>query len=231
LICSFVNIIIATNIKPNANNLEIRGAIRPQLNDPSLLSTWSHRACVACGFTMVLVSLAKSIIGAANSHMWLEPILAGSVGYVLADLGSGIYHWGTDNYGSALTPIVGAQIEAFQDVVCDDPIVHGLVAVCSDSIMFRQQFHAWNHGMKSQLPPVVVALQDLGILVSRSQHAAHHRKPYNNNYCIVSGVWNGFLDKHKVFEALEMMLFLKQGVRPRSWSEPTSEWTEESESS
>ncbi|VVA22751.1 PREDICTED: transmembrane 189 [Prunus dulcis] len=211
---------------------------------------------------MVLVSLAKSIIGVANSHIWLEPILAGLVGYVLADLGSGIYHWGIDNYGSALTPIVGAQIEAFQgynkwpwtitrrqfannlhvvarvvtfmvlpiDVVCDDPIVHGLVAVCSGSIMFCQQFHAWAHSTKSQLPPVVVALQDLGILVSRSQHAAHHWKPYNNNHCIASGVWNGFLDKHKVFEALEM-LFLKQGVRPKSWSEPTSEWTEETESS
>ncbi|BFG29527.1 hypothetical protein CerSpe_158010 [Prunus speciosa] len=76
-----------------------------------------------------------------------------------------------------------------------------------------------------------MALQDLGILVSRSQHAAHHQKPYNNNYCIVSGVWNRFLDKHKVFEELEMMLFLKQGVRPRSWNEPTSEWTEETESS
>ncbi|CAB4277792.1 unnamed protein product [Prunus armeniaca] len=109
MICSFT-----TNIKPSADNLVIRGAIRPQLNDPSLLSTWSHRAWVACGFTMVLVSLTKSIIGVANSHIWLEPILAGLMGYVLADLGSGIYHWGIDNYGSALTPIVAAQIEAFQ---------------------------------------------------------------------------------------------------------------------
>ncbi|KAK9938481.1 hypothetical protein M0R45_015214 [Rubus argutus] len=235
--------------------------MRPMLNDPSLLSTWSHRAWVASGCTTVLISLAKSVTGAAHSHIWAEPILAGLVGYVLADLGSGVYHWGIDNYGGASTPIFGAQIEAFQghhkwpwtitkrqfannlhalarvitftvlplDLAFDDPILHGFIAVCSGCIMFSQQFHAWAHGTKSRLPPLVVALQDSGILISRSQHSAHHRQPYNNNYCIVSGVWNEFLDKHKVFEALEMILFFKQGLRPRSWSEPSSEWTEEAE--
>lgn len=97
--------------------------------------------------------------------------------------------------------------------------------------MFSQQFHAWAHGTKSRLPPLVVALQDAGVLVSRSQHGAHHRAPYNNNYCIVSGVWNQFLDENKVFEALEMILFFKLGVRPRSWSEPSFSWTEEIEPS
>lgn len=96
--------------------------------------------------------------------------------------------------------------------------------------MFSQQFHAWAHGTKSRLPPLVVVLQDLGLLVSRSQHAAHHRPPYNNNYCIVSGVWNEFLDKQKVFEALELVLFFKLGVRPRSWDEPNSDWTEDIDS-
>ena len=74
---------------------------RPILNDPSLRSTWAHRAWVASGCTTVMISLAKSIMGAAESHMWLEPILASLVGYILADLGFGVYHWGIDNYGSA----------------------------------------------------------------------------------------------------------------------------------
>ncbi|PON51527.1 B domain of TMEM189, localization domain containing protein [Parasponia andersonii] len=233
----------------------------PRLNDPSLQSTWSHRAWVASGCTTVLISLAKSMVGAANLHIWAEPTLAALVGYILADLGSGVYHWGIDNYGGASTPIFGAQIEAFQghhkwpwtitrrqfannlhalaraitfvvlpiDLICDDPIVLGFVSTCSGCIMFSQQFHAWAHMTKSRLPPLVVALQDLGILVSRSQHAAHHRPPYNNNYCIVSGVWNEFLDNQQVFEALEMLLFFKLGVWPRSWSEPNSDWTEETE--
>ncbi|KAK7333541.1 hypothetical protein VNO80_30316 [Phaseolus coccineus] len=234
---------------------------RPMNNDTSLQSTWSHRAWVTFGCTTLLISLGESIKGAMDLNMWVEPIIASWVGYILADLGSGVYHWAIDNYGDGSTPIVGAQIEAFQGhhkwpwtitrrefannlhalaravsftvlpivLVCHDPVVQGFVGVCSGCIMFSQQFHAWAHGTKSRLPPLVVALQEAGVLVSRSQHAAHHRPPYNNNYCIVSGVWNEFLDKHKVFEVMEMVLYFKTGVRPRSWTEPAPEWIEEIE--
>jgi len=209
----------------------------------------------------VLFTLAKAAVGAAHSHIWWQPILAAYVGYIMADLGSGVYHWGIDNYGDASTPVFGAQIEAFQghhkwpwtitrrqfannlhalaravaifvfpmNLAFDDPVVLSFIGVCSGCIMFSQQFHSWAHGTKSKLPPPVVALQEAGLLVSRSQHGAHHRQPYNNNYCIVSGVWNDFLDKNMVFEVLEMVLYFKVGVRPRSWSEPNSDWTEEVE--
>ena len=235
----------------------------PSSNDPSLQSTWSHRAWVAAGCTTVLVSLAKCISQSANLHVWFEPVLASLAGYILADLGSGVYHWAIDNYGDESTPIFGSQIEAFQGhhkwpwtitrrqfannlhalaravtftvlpigLACNDPTLLGFVGVCSGCIMFSQQFHAWAHGTKSRLPPLVVALQDAGVLVSRSQHAPHHRPPWNNNYCIVSGAWNEFLDEHKVFQVLEMMIYLKFGVRPRSWSEPNSEWMEHIEDS
>lgn len=236
------------------------GAPRP--DDPDLKSTGAHRAWVAGGCTTVLVSLAKSIVAASGSHIWAEPILAGVAGYILADLGSGVYHWGIDNYGDATTPVLGAQIEAFQghhkwpwtitrrqfannlhalarviiftvlplDLVVDDPTLLAFIGLLSGCIMFSQQFHAWAHTTKSKLPKIVVGLQDLGLLVSRSQHAAHHRPPYNGNYCIVSGVWNKALDESKVFEMLEMVLFFQLGVRPRSWSEPSLEWVEESSS-
>ncbi|KAG2263105.1 hypothetical protein Bca52824_070184 [Brassica carinata] len=60
------------------------------------------------------------------------------------------------------------------------------------------------HGTKSKLPPLVVALQDMGLLVSRKQHARHHQAPYNNNYCIVSGTWNKVLgwDRHGASQTL-----------------------------
>ncbi|XVF34026.1 hypothetical protein REPUB_Repub18cG0021600 [Reevesia pubescens] len=244
---------LVTPIIPNAGP--------PLRNDPSLQSTWGHRAWVASGSTTLFISLAKALMGAADSHMWLEPMLAGYIGYILADLLSGVYHWGIDNYGDESTPIFGSQIEGFQghhkwpwtitrrqfannlhalarsitftvlpiDILCNDPVIQGFVSVCAGCIMFSQQFHAWSHGTKSKLPPLVVSLQDAGVLVSRSQHSAHHRPPYNGNYCIVSGVCNEFLDKNKVFEALEMVIFFKLGVRPRSWSEPGAEWTEETD--
>lgn len=254
-------LVIEPRLNPSPSVVTVKAPDRPILNDPTLTSTWSHRAWVASGCTTVLISLAKATTGAAESHMWLEPILAGLVGYILADLGSGVYHWGIDNYGNASTPFFGTQIDAFQghhkwpwtitrrqfannlhalaravtftvlpiDLAFNDPVFHGFVAVCSGCIMFSQQFHAWAHTTKSRLPPLVAALQDAGLLVSRSQHAAHHHPPYDNNYCIVSGVWNEFLDKQKVFEALEMVLFFKLGVRPRSWSDPNSDWTEETQ--
>ncbi|XP_050218691.1 fatty acid desaturase 4, chloroplastic [Mercurialis annua] len=271
LICSAMK---TANSKPKPTQLAMEPKLvstsnlvtpigNPVLNDPSLQSTWSHRALVATGCTTVLISLAKAIVAAAGSDAWLQTMLAGYVGYLFADLGSGVYHWGIDNYGDASTPIFGAQIDAFQghhkwpwtitrrqfannlhalakvvalfvlpvDLFCNGPVIHGFVSVGAGCIMFSQQFHAWAHGTKSKLPPPVVALQDAGLLVSRSQHSAHHRQPYNNNYCIVSGVCNEFLDNQKVFEALEMVLFFQLGVRPRSWSEPTSDWIEEVETS
>ncbi|KAJ8747533.1 hypothetical protein K2173_014385 [Erythroxylum novogranatense] len=214
----------------------------PVFNDPSLQSTWVHRAWIAAGCATVLVSLAKAIVGAAASHNLLEPMLTGYIGYILADLASGVYHWGIDNYGDESTPIFGSQIEAFQghhrwpwiitrrqfannvhalaravtffvlpiDLAYNDPVLHGFVGMCSGCIMFSQQFHAWAHSTKSKLPPLVVELQDVGLLVSR-------------------GVWNQFLDQNRIFEALEMVIYFNLGVRPRSWCEPTSGWTEDVE--
>ncbi|KAI3504432.1 hypothetical protein L1887_25898 [Cichorium endivia] len=254
-----------TNLKLHKLAIDTTPLITPpKLDDPSLKSTWIQRAWVATGCTSVLISLANSIIGSIDSHIWLEPILSGFVGYLFADLGSGVYHWGIDNYGDSSTPVFGSQIEAFQghhkwpwiitkrqfannlhalarvityivlpiDLIGhDQPVLMGFVGMASGCIMFSQQFHAWAHGTKSKLPAIVVALQDAGVLVSRSQHLDHHRPPYNNNYCIVSGVWNRFLDEHRVFETLEMVVFLKLGLRPRSWSEPNSDWTKEAEDS
>ncbi|KAJ8477751.1 hypothetical protein OPV22_021478 [Ensete ventricosum] len=238
------------------------------IDDPSSLrSTWSHRAWVATGFASVLTSLAKSVAAAADSGSVVEPLLAAYVGYILADLGTGIYHWAIDNYGGPSTPVFGSQIEAFQghhrwpwtitrrqfannlhalarSVALTvlpieallyavggggDAASHAFVGTCAGCVMLSQQFHAWAHEKRSRLPAAVAALQEAGVLVSRPMHAAHHREPYNTNYCIVSGVWNAELERWKVFEAAEMFIFFRFGVRPRSWSETRPEWREEAE--
>ncbi|KAL2472988.1 Fatty acid desaturase 4 [Forsythia ovata] len=230
-------------------------------NDPSLISTWSHCAWFASGCITVLISLAKSVTTAFNSRTWLELILSYMVGYVLADLFSGIYHWAIDNYGCAKTPIFGNQIRLFQlhhetpwaiarqqmakslhvtarvltfmvlpiVLLCSDPVLLGFVGVFAGFILFTLQIHAWAHCAKDKLPPLVVALQDCRIIVKSSKHAAHHRPPYNSNYCIVSGMWDMLLDKSKFFVALEKIFFFMLGVPPRSWTEPNSESTQGTE--
>ncbi|KAF4368706.1 hypothetical protein G4B88_000963 [Cannabis sativa] len=194
-------------ISPNENKTQL---------DPTMLSTWSHRAWLASGCTTVLLSLSWLVIGVTNSknhNIWLalSSLVACVVGYVVVDLVSGLYHWAVDNYGSASTPIFGKQVKAFQlhhelpmrinkhefvnrthpfasivtfivlpiHIFLDHPIIHGFVFVFFGCAIFANQFHVWAHGTKNQLPPLVVALQDLGIFLGRSQHNKHHR-PLNN---------------------------------------------------
>lgn len=236
--------------------------------DPALRSTWAHRAWVAAGSAAVLTALSNSVTAAADSGSVLEPALATALGYVLADLGSGFYHFGIDNYGGPSTPVFGPQIEAFQGhhrrpatitrrqpannlhalaravalavvplelaVGAGPPssasaAMHAFVGACAGCIMLSQQFHAWAHGAKGRVPYWVEALQGAGVLISRDMHGAHHRVPYNNNYCIVSGVWNPLLDEYRVFEAVELVLYFRFGLRPRSWGETAAEWKEEEE--
>ncbi|XP_021758612.1 fatty acid desaturase 4, chloroplastic-like [Chenopodium quinoa] len=228
-------------------------------DDPAFKSTWVHRAWLVSGCTTVLIALTKSMVASIHSHIWAEPIIAGLVGYVVADLMFGVYHWSVDNYGDVNTPIFGAQIDDFQghhdmpwyitrrevannfhalgqaatfiflpiNLFFNDAILMAFIGCLSTCLLFSQQFHAWSHSTKSKLPPIVVTLQDLGVLVSRTQHAAHHHVPFNSNYCIVSGIWNKFLDENKVFVAFEKAIFFWFGVKPRSWNEPSLKLTKE----
>ena len=86
-------------------------------------------------------------------------------------------------------------------------------------IVLSQQFHAWSHMKKSQLPEVVVMAQEAGIVLSRKAHGAHHRPPFRGNYCIVSGWWNELLDGSGFFLSLEKRIFAATGVAPRCWSD------------
>jgi ubiquitin-conjugating enzyme E2 variant len=86
-------------------------------------------------------------------------------------------------------------------------------------IVASQQFHAWSHMKKSQLPELVVKAQDMGIVLSRKAHGAHHRPPFRGNYCIVSGWWNDLLDGSGFFTNLEKGIFAATGVAPRCWSD------------
>ncbi|PIA24738.1 hypothetical protein AQUCO_54900001v1 [Aquilegia coerulea] len=104
------------------------------------------------------------------------------------------------------------------DFANNDPILHAFVGSFFGWFMCSLQIHAWAHTEKDRLPRLVVVLQEIGVLASPAKHALHHRPPYNNSYCMVSGVWNELLNKLKVFEAMEMLLFQMFSVTPRSWS-------------
>jgi len=85
-------------------------------------------------------------------------------------------------------------------------------------IMLAQELHKWSHYTKSDAPQAANLLQDAGFTVSRRAHLAHHKPPFENNYCIVSGHCNGLLDSLGFFAWLERLVYRINGIRPRSWT-------------
>lgn len=70
-------------------------------------------------------------------------------------------------------------------------------------------------------------VQEAGLLISRRAHGAHHKAPFEGNYCIVSGLWNEALDQQGsdqgFFRKLERFVAARTGVEPRCWYEPKYE--------
>ncbi|XP_024392231.1 fatty acid desaturase 4-like 1, chloroplastic [Physcomitrium patens] len=226
------------------------------LTDTSLKSTLEHRLWVAFGGAMVTGMMTKALIASHSPEGYLEVAVGVASAWVLADLGTGFYHWGVDNYGNAKTPVFGSQIDAFQGhhqrpwtitkrefannihaiarpaglflspflLTPNQPFFDSFLGLFLGFVVMSQQFHAFSHMKKSQLPPFVVALQDSGFLLSRKMHGTHHKPPYDVNYTIVSGLWNPILNETQVFKKLERYIYEKWGVAPRAWSDTSEEW-------
>ena len=81
--------------------------------------------------------------------------------------------------------------------------------------MLSQEFHKWSH-MKE--PPKLVAIaQDLGLVISRKEHGAHHSSPFESNYCILIGICNQYLDDNKFWRKLEAIVYRLTGAEPNCW--------------
>eukprot|EP00249_Psilotum_nudum_P003431 c16815_g1_i1 orf=363-1397(-) len=243
---------------------EAVGKVRTPTNelsipDASLESTWVHRLWVGAGSIAIGCMFYKVVEVADSPVAVASAIVAAIVGYVLADLGTGIYHWGIDNYGDANTPIFGSQISAFQGhhkkpwtitkrqfsnnihalarpaffallpfiLLSSNSALDAFLGVFLASVVFSQQFHSWAHAKKTELPAVVLRLQEMGLLLPQKMHGAHHRPPYHINYCIVSGIWNPVLNQTGFFTKLESAIYLRWGMKPRTWSDTTPEWMQE----
>jgi ubiquitin-conjugating enzyme E2 variant len=236
------------------------GCLEMGISDTALESTWVHRFWVFSGSLAVTGMMMKACLASSSSSSstedFLQVITGAFAAYVLADLATGFYHWGIDNYGGASTPVFGAQIDAFQGhhqrpwtitkrefcnnihaiarptaiflapflVLPSHPFADSFLGIFLGFIVMSQQIHAWAHMKKSQLPKLVLELQERGFLVSRKMHGAHHKPPYDVNYCILSGAWNPLLANYDVFKALERFIYSTWHIAPRAWSETSQEW-------
>lgn len=227
-----------------------------QLMDPhAFVSTDEQRRQCAMLFGSCALLVVKGLgeFGADGFEAWeaAAALATTALAYWTSDLGTGIFHWSVDNYGSKDTPLLGKVIDAFQGhhkypwtitkrqwannihTTCVAPLVFTtptlllndrptdliFVGVFTSLIVLSQQFHAWSHMKKSELPSAVLAAQDIGLLVGRRDHGQHHKAPFEGHYCIVSGYWNPVLDDSGFFRKLEQMIFKVTGVAPRCWSD------------
>ena len=230
-----------------------------QLMDPNdFVSTDAQRAQCAALFGSCAALMAKGMyefgVDGYSAGEWAATLVTVGLAYWTSDLGTGIFHWSVDNYGSKSTPLLGKVIDAFQGhhkypwtitkrqwannihTTCLAPLVFTtptlllneratdliFVSVFTAMIVLSQQFHAWSHMKKSELPQAVLAAQDLGLLIRRRDHGQHHKAPFEGKYCIVSGAWNPVLDDSGFFRKLEMVIFKATGVAPRCWSDDVS---------
>lgn len=221
------------------------------IENDSFKSTNSQRAICAASFGLTALCAAEALSTVDSVGHASGLALSALAAYVLSDLGSGIFHWSVDNYGSGKTPVLGNVIAAFQGhhsepwtitmrefsnntyrtciptlpflVLCaldvDHPQWQMFWSLFSSFICLAQQFHSWSHMQKQELPFPVHQLQEAGILISRRAHKAHHREPFENNYCIVSGACNEALDNSGVLQWMENRIYEYSGIKPRCWVE------------
>ena len=107
--------------------LENSGLERPKgkqallvIEDDSLETKPYQVAIVATTLTahsLLSLNSISDILAQQNGDVLSTATIAGSVllsSWLLADLGSGIFHWSVDNYGNGKTPLLGSIIAAFQ---------------------------------------------------------------------------------------------------------------------
>jgi len=158
---------------------------------------------------------------------------------LVADFVSGLFHWWEDRYGNPDWPIIGPLIiqPNIRHHMAPAAFTKGnywqrnwttivpaliLAVVCS---LFDQYFlalgfaissqsnevHCWEHMRTNCL---IQKLQRWGVLQHPRSHAIHHKRPYDQNYCVMTELLNPILAGVNFWLILEWLIGLF-GVHPR----------------
>lgn len=144
-------------------------------------------------------------------------LVAALLGWLIADLLSGLVHWGLDRFGDERTPLVGPiLIRPFREHH-EDPLAmtrHDFVETNGASalgasvllafqnellfftaigVVAANQCHKWAHARS--VPAAVRAAQRLGLILRPEAHRRHHRAPHDRHFCTASGWMNRSLDR------------------------------------
>ncbi|EGC40347.1 hypothetical protein DICPUDRAFT_52080 [Dictyostelium purpureum] len=81
-------------------------------------------------------------------------------------------------------------------------------------VSLTNQIHKWSHTYN--VHPIVGFLQRNGIILSKRDHAIHHRNPFDKFYCITNGWLNPWLASIGFWKRLENVITLLTGAIPRA---------------
>lgn len=157
------------------------------------------------------------------------------IGWLLADLLSGIFHWWQDRFSSESWLVIGAWLIAparlhhikplfflqnnFMQRTRASIIAAGLLGaiwwyVAGPSVVLfttviglslATEVHRLTHAPKLA-GPVLSVLQEIGIIQSVKGHALHHRPPQNRNFCALTDWLNPALEAMDVWNRAERLL-------------------------
>lgn len=163
------------------------------------------------------------------------------LGWLLADLLGGLFHWWEDRIGTVDLPVVGSWIIKPNRDHHADPllfcrgtsfrdrnqalIVFAVAVAAAWSLLFGPSVMlaacAVGGAITNEVhawahkpaaaPSWVRVLQETGVIQSPKHHAGHHRPPNAVRYCILTDWLNPILDRLRVWARLEAAL-AKVGV-------------------
>jgi hypothetical protein len=159
------------------------------------------------------------------------------LGWLLADLVTGLFHWWEDRCGRADWPLLGQWLIAPNRLHHVDPMAftrHGFVArngasiaaalavgalgliIAGPSVLLAvtviggaiaNEVHFYAH-RPSCAGQVLRVLQQTGVIQSPKGHAAHHRPPHQVNYCVLTDWLNPTLEAVGLWRELDR-IFVK----------------------
>lgn len=91
--------------------------------------------------------------------------------------------------------------------------IHSFLVVTCLLSGLTNQIHKWTHTYK--LPYIVKFMMDSGVILSKKDHAVHHRNPFDKYYCITTGWLNPVLANINFWTRLEGVITFVSGAVPR----------------
>jgi len=91
--------------------------------------------------------------------------------------------------------------------------IHSFLILVCFWVGITNQIHKWTHTYKPS--KFVSLMMDMGIILSRKDHAVHHRNPFDKYYCITNGWLNPVLANINFWKRLEAVVSYTFGIIPR----------------